>query len=465
MKKLLALLFFAAVAAAIPIVIVQGKAKTISDAVAALEKFDIPTDPYADPVERNYRDPKGNTVKRTDIEPWDKDHGKTSVVRDVWALRQKGTIEPTVAVARDATKSPAARIGAALALGLSNENIKKSEREQIHQALASMLSEDGNRLAEFAAFAFGKNKHKAAYDVLAPIATDQKQKPTTRYYALVAIRDTRFNIGPNEILPDVPSKAIGVGLSDPDVKVRGLAADLARWVKGIEIGDKKLDDELFRLIGDADVAVSDAARDSLRFKVAELDTPATKHAPRCEAAYQSPHVHSRANALHILTALNADVTKERMGAAIPPKLELYRVAWEKDAGVPLVFGAAAEGLGRFGPAEDKVTVAALLNGDGVADLVIDGVVRGLKETAKLPALVGALTQAVGKGGKVGAAAAGLLALHGGKDAVPALVAQLRAAADDEAKKPYLVALQTLANNPKWKAPEEFEKWAGITPPK
>ena len=463
MKKLLAFLFLAAVAAAIPVVIIQGKAGKIAAAVADLDKFDLPNDPYADPIERIKQKPDGTRVKVTEIEPWAKDHGKTGVAKLVWALRAEGTIEPTIAVALDPAKTPAARIGAALALGLCDENIKKNERMKIHQTLATMLPEDGNRIAEFAAFAFGLNRHKGAYDVLAPLVTDAKQKPTTRYYALVAIRDTRTNIGPSVILEDAPSKAVGVALADSDVKVRGLAALLARWIKGVEIGDKKLDDELFRLIGDADAAVSDAARDSLRFKVAELDTPATKHAPRCEAAYQSPHAHSRANAIHILNALNADVTKERMGAAIPPKLELYRVAWEKDAGEPLVMAAVAEGLGRFGPAEDRVKVAALLNGDGVADLVIDGVVRGLKEIGKVPALAGALTQAVGRGGKVGAAAAALLAVHGSKDSAPALVAQLKAAPDDETKKPYLVALQTLANNPKWKTPEEFEKWAG--PPK
>lgn len=461
MKKLLALLFFVAIAAAIPIVIMQGQAGKIAAAVADLEKFDIPTDPYADPIVRKKRAPDGKMVDVTDIEPWAKDHGKTVVAKQVWALRAEGTIDPTLAVAADAAKPPAARIGAAMALGLCDD-VKKADRQKIHVQLAAMLEEEGNRIAEFAAFAFGLNHNKNAFDVLAPLATDLKKKPTARYYALVAIRDTRQAIGAAEILPETPSKAVVAALADPDGKVRALAAALARWVRGIEIGDKKLDDELFRLIGDADAAVSDAARDSLRYKVAELDTPATKHAPRCEAAYQSPHVHSRANAIHILSALNADVTKERMGAAIPPKLELYKVAWEKDAGEPLVMAAVAEGLGRFGANEDKVKVAALLQGDGVSDLVIDGVVRGLKEIPRLSALVGALTVALDKPGKVSHAAAALLAVHGGKDAVALLVPKLEAAADDEAKKPYLVALQTLANNPKLKTPDEFKQWAAKT---
>ena len=124
----------------------EGKA-----AVADLDKFDLPNDPYADPIERIKQKPDGTRVKVTEIEPWAKDHGKTGVAKLVWALRAEGTIEPTIAVALDPAKTPAARIGAALALGLCDENIKKNERMKIHQTLATMLPEDGNRIAEFEA--------------------------------------------------------------------------------------------------------------------------------------------------------------------------------------------------------------------------------------------------------------------------------------------------------------------------
>lgn len=395
-------------------------ANRLAGMVADLEKFKVPADPYADPIEKVFvvDKKKGTKQKMTVTERWDFDHDVQLVVRACWAQRHDGILPLVLDLVKDTTKPANQRIAGMLVLGKSKD-VKKEPRGQIVATLVAQLANTSDRVAEFAAFALGLLGHKdvdAAVNAAAGSGSDE-----AKYFCVVALRDNRENMDKNKPFEAAAGVVVRTALASGHAPTRKLAATHAHWVKGDSKDTLDLITKLLELLKDADQGIADAARDSIRQKVTELDPNGDEFRTLragLPAAAESPQAYTRANAVWVGHYLNNNAAGGAgMGLAAQVDVSLASAAWERDQGEPLVMAAASADLGRHGDLGQKIKVAKLLQQADCPAPVAEGAREGLAAMTKDkadPTLVGTLIEALGKGGPGGAAAGRLMGVHGTK---------------------------------------------------
>jgi hypothetical protein len=365
----------------------------------------------------------------------------------------------------DATKPANQRIAGMLVLGKYKDVKQKADRKLIVDTLVAQLAKPAERIAEFAAFALGLLAHKdvdAAVTAVAANAPDE-----SKYYCLAALRDNREEMDKNSPFQPGPGAVVLTALSSSHAPTRLMAATHANWVKGDDKATLELVTKLLELLKDADAAIADAARNSIRQKVTEFlagGAEFTTTRNGLPAVYESAQAHTRAAAVWVGHYLNNSAAEAgKIGTRVEPDLSLTLAAWEKDVNEPLVLAAVGADLGRHGDLGQKIKMVKLLSADGCHEAVAAGVREGLGAAEKDkgdPLLADAIVEALPKGSHAGAAAGRLIGVHGTKKAhVAAAIQALKAAeaANDGVAKAGLVdGLRILLNDSKASTSAEFE---------
>ncbi|MHC5019557.1 MAG: hypothetical protein ACYTGX_05495 [Planctomycetota bacterium] len=465
MKKILGFLFLVGAAAGIFFAVTMGETAKYKALVDDLAKFKVPEDPYNAPITEKLKTNSGKIIERTRVTRWTYDHDDDRVVRDCWARRKEGTIPLVIEMVKDTAKPANQRIAGLLVLGFSNTALKE-DRAAIVPALAEQLSNTGDRIAEFAAFALGEFRKEAVDEAAADVYAKAK-KTDVKYYALVALRDARVMRNPNDRFDKVATAPLVDALKTGDKQLRVLVAKEARHLNGLDFDGYNLLDGLMGMICDADADIAGAAVYSLRYKVSELDQTSPDLKARADGVVTKAKElygkggpdHARANAVSAVTFVNDERANVTMGLEIAVDTELYTLAREQDKDNALVMGAVAEGLGKHGSLEDRLQMVNLLLADCAPELakgvgiglskckekwkdtkINDKAVEALKSAQ--PHCVQAAAAIVGhQGTELAAGKKGMIA------SLEGLAAALDAAKDDATKDAILAAAKLIIGKP------------------
>ncbi|MCI0341456.1 MAG: hypothetical protein L0216_09980 [Planctomycetales bacterium] len=459
MKKLLLLIVILGLGGGAVYLVMEGKRRQHNALIAELEKFTVPADPYHFTVKvKKYDKEKKEHVWVEEKVMWEPKYDEP--VKQAWARRTE-ILDRLLALAGDKSAPPKKRIAAAMTLGHSND--LKEQRDTIVAALVSLLSEEGERVSEFGAFSLGKLVYpKGVYPKCGELLTGSSPE-FVRYNALIAIRDTRENTT-KRVYDETGTKDILTAFEDKSPKVRALAAAESQHITAKDDTEKvKIVDMLFKLVADADAAVSDAATDSLRRRVEDIPKAILEKEADCLAIYALPHAHAKTNALLCVTFLNDTATSNPIGEKEKPTLKLYMEALHATDLPVLAVGALGRGLAKYGSDADARTVAEwLLKRDEPE--ITEKVLEGLRARAvsnkgqRTVAVLGVLAEAAKKPegpGKLAALKA--LGLHGAKDEARLLLDLWKAGVTDPVKAALIEGLRAIAGESE-KLGDKIEDW-------
>lgn len=457
MKKLFMFLVVVGLGVGVFFAVQISGAQQLNGYVDALAKFPVPADPYNDPITEKLVTNSGKKITRTRSERWNKNHGDDQVVKHCWARRKEGTIPLCVELIKDTTKPANQRIAAMLVIGFATDALT-ADRVTIVPALAEQLSNTGERIAEFAAFALGEFAKEEVDDAAAEVYSKATSNDV-KYYALVALRDARVIRDTNARFSKVAEAPMIDAFKTGDKPLKLLVATEARHLHGLDFGGFNLIDGLMAMVGDADIESAKAGVYSLRYKVSELDqTDADLKGRADEVVVKAKELyraggpdHARANAISAVTFVNDERANVTMGMEIPVDTELYAEAREKDSSNPVVMGAVAEGLGKHGTLEERIQMVNLLLEADCAPALAAGIGVGLSKckdkykndivnTKALEALKSTVPHVV-------QAAAAIVGKHGAQKNLIELAEAFDAATDDDTKEAIKAAAKLKAGKP------------------
>ncbi len=461
MKKILVLLVVFGLGGGGILFLFKKNKERLAGIVEGLADMQLPVDPYKHRVkELVFVREKGQKIEMERDHVWDPNYDSSTQLA---LAKREQVADQLIAVLANKSAPVKQRIGAALVLGHSRDITER--RDEFLNALVPLLSDEGERVAELTAFAIGKLVHpKAAYAKCGEVLASAPAE-TARYYALIAIRDTR-DATSRKVYDDLGTKAVLAAFDDKSPRVRALAAVESQHIMAKDDTEKMtVVDKLFKLVADSDAAVSDAATDSLRRRVEDIPKDILGKETICLEILALPQAHAKRNAIRCVTYLNDAATSSLMNP-VPPTLKLYEEAL-KSGDIPApALAALAKGLGKYGSDAEARTVAEWLGKSADPD-VADGVLEGLRarvpfhKNQRTPAVLGVLAEAAKQPeGPAKLAALRALGAHGARDEARMLLDLLKAGATDPVKTALLDGLKGIAGDVEkiGEKPEDWEIW-------